>query len=130
MEVTSDPVLISFLNSERVEIDVVPDSINLGSQGKTPVIILGNDKIAGDQINPDSVKVGSAEIVKKVKGKGTRYMMKIKDFNGDNILDLKIHVETQGIGLTEEAEYVLLTGATYGETQFGGEDTIRVVPPN
>ena len=120
---------LTYLNRVPVEIDILLDSIDLGSKGKILVIIYGTTEVKGDDIDPKSVRVGDAEIVKRGTGKRTRYMVSVGYYNGDNILDLKFMVKTKYLKITEGEEYVVVVGQTYGGTPFAGQDTIEVVPP-
>ena len=119
---------LTFLNRVPVDINIVPDSIEMGSKSKTPIIIYGNPEVKGDDIDCKSVRVGDAEIVREGIGKRTRYMVSVGHYNGDKIPDLKFEVKTQDLELTEGEEYVVVEGQTYGGTPFAGQDTVRVVP--
>ena len=102
-----------------------PNSINLGSKGKVPVAVLSTVTFDATTVDPITVTLASAPV--KVKRKGTP-MASVRDVDGDGLLDLVVHVETEALELSEMAEEAVLTGETFGGTSVTGVDTIRVVP--
>jgi len=127
------------------------DSINLGSEGLTPLVIYssmgtrpdGNGGTANvlffdpGEIDPDTVRFGAA----KEHGVGGQdwagaapVKSALEDKNGDGVKDLVLHFDTQDLGdpdlggLTEDTTDVELHGETYDQGCVKGTDTIRVVP--
>jgi hypothetical protein len=56
-------------------------------------------------------------------------MSSSEDVNGDDLLDLVVHVETETLELSETDTEAVLEGETYDGTRIRGVDTVRVVPP-
>ena len=54
-------------------------------------------------------------------------MASAEDVNGDGLLDLVVHVETEGLELTDADNQAQLTGKTFDGVSIVGTDTIRVV---
>lgn len=110
-----------------VEIDIKPGSeentINLGSKGNVPVAIFSTPEFDAATINPATITLANATL--KMKGKGT-LMYSLTDLNEDDLLDMVIHVETQGFELTT-SESADLSGRTFSGTPIFGTDSIRVV---
>lgn len=111
-----------------VEIDIkpgsFPNSINLGSKGSVPVAILSSADFDATTINPETVEVAGASVA--VKGKG-KLQVSVEDVNGDGLLDLVVHVETESLELTEGDIEATITGETTDGTLFEGSDTVRIV---
>ncbi|MBI1749863.1 MAG: hypothetical protein HYR59_04295 [Acidobacteria bacterium] len=109
----------------RVEIDIKPDSfpnsINLGSGGTVPVAIFSSPSFDARTIDPLTVSLAGANIA--LKGKGTP-MVSFKDLNGDGLLDMVIHVETEALQLTEGDTIAVLRGKTFGRISVRGEDSV------
>jgi hypothetical protein len=122
--ITTGPVVVLV-----VQIDIkphsFPNSINLGSGGTVPVAILSSASFDATTVNPATVTLASAAV--KLKGQGTPMASK-EDVNGDGLLDLVIHIETQALQLSAGDTEAVLTGATYSGALITGKDTIRIVP--
>jgi sugar lactone lactonase YvrE len=129
---------ISFLGAIRVEpasttlvvgIDIrpgsYPNSINLGSNGNVPVAILSTPTFDASTVDPLTVTLESAPVV--VRGNGTP-STSLEDVNADGLLDLVVHVETQGLKLTTESTEAVLQGRTRDGVAIAGSDTVNVVP--
>ena len=102
-----------------------PNSINLGSHGNVPVAILGSADFDATSIDPLSVALAGAGV--KMKGKGTP-MYSFDDVNGDGIMDMIVHVETEALELTTYDEDAVLEGMTYDGKRIKGVDSVRIVP--
>ena len=102
-----------------------PNSINLGSKGAIPVAILSSPDFDATTVDPSTVNLADATV--KVKGKGT-VMAAAEDVNGDGLMDLVVHVETEVLVLTEGDTEAILVGSTFDGTQIEGVDLIQVVP--
>lgn len=103
-----------------------PNSINLGSKGKVPIAILSTPDFDATKVNLSTVEIGGAGVV--MKNNGT-WQASFEYVNGDQRLDLVIHVETQDLKIPSTATSLSLTANTAGGTKICGDDTIRIVPP-
>ncbi|MFH1884065.1 MAG: hypothetical protein ABIL62_15315 [Planctomycetota bacterium] len=123
-----------------VEIDIKPGSypnvINLGSHGLIPVAILSDEGFDATTVDPGTIELAGASVVKR--GKGNKFMAHKEDADGDGLLDLVVQVATDDIdaSLLEEVEednviyvYAVLTGSTYDGQDIEGRDEITIVPP-
>ncbi len=126
----ADGLIRHFVEKQDIEIDIkpgsYPNSINLGSNGKVPVAILGSADFDATTVDPYSVTLGGAEVV--LKGKSQTPMASVEDVNEDGFDDLVVHVDTEALELSEEDTTAILEGETNGGMFIIGEDTIRVVP--
>lgn len=104
-----------------------PNSINLGSKGSIPVAILSTPDFDATIVDPETVTLAGASV--GLRGKGSRYMASTKDVNGDGLLDLVVHIETEQLTLVAGETEATLEGETYGDTPIMGTDSIRTVPP-
>lgn len=127
-----DPDATAAPESIPVTVDIkpgaFPNSINLGSNGGVPVAILSTSTFDATRIDPTTVTLADAAV--KVKGKGTP-MASAQDVNSDGLMDLVVHVSTEGLALTGTDTQAYFEGRTF--PQFGGTlvigvDSIRVVP--
>jgi murein DD-endopeptidase MepM/ murein hydrolase activator NlpD len=135
----SDPVVVLIDGEEfplapgetvrGVTIDIKPgsdpNSINLGSGGNVPVGILSTTTFDATTADPTTVTLASSPV--KLKGKGTP-MASFEDVDGDGLLDLVVHVETQALELSETDEEAILEGETFDGVRIRGVDTVRIVP--
>lgn len=114
----------------EVDIDIkpgsYPNSINLGSNGKVPVAILGSADFDATTVDPYTVTLAGAEVL--LKGKAQTPMASVEDVNEDGFDDLVVHVDTQALELSEEDTIAILEGETDDGTLIIGEDTVRIVP--
>jgi hypothetical protein len=123
---------VTLANLLTVGIDIkpgaYPNTVNLGSNGKVPVAILSSSTFDATTVDPESVTLADAGVIKKIKGKGTKYMASTEDVNEDGLPDLVVHVETQSFLLTQGDEAATLKGQTFAGVNIEGVDTIRVIP--
>lgn len=114
----------------EVDIDIKPgsddNSINLGSNGKVPVAILGTADFDATTVDPYSVTLSGAEVV--LKGKAQTPMASVEDVNGDGCADLVVHVDTQALELSDADTITVLEGETDDGRSIVGEGMIRIVP--
>ena len=130
------PLEVTVVNRETVEIDIKPgtetNSINLGSNGKIPVAIMSNSLFDATTIDPHSVELAGATVA--FKGKSDNPMTSVSDVNGDGLPDLIVHIDTQGLQITDgdvSAELKATAKNQAGDDLFiRGEDSIRVVGNN
>ena len=105
-----------------VTIDIKPgsdtNSINLESQGVTPVAVLtAGDFKAGD-VNPDTVVFAGAPPVRST----------MEDVDGDGDDDMLFHFKTQDLNLKEDSTVATLTGETHEVTLIEGIGSVNIVP--
>lgn len=113
-----------------VAIDIKPGSdqntINLGSRGVVPVAILSTSTFdAAVMVNPATVKVAGAPV--QLKGNGEPLVV-YDDVNGDGLVDLVVHVQTEAMQLSASDTKAVLEGKTWDDTSIYGEDSVRIVP--
>jgi hypothetical protein len=113
----------------EVSIDIkpgsFPNSINLGSNGTVPVAILSHTNFDARTVDPQTVSLAGAQI--RLTGKGTPMTSSV-DVNGDGLLDLLVHVNTNALELTATDTQAQLNGKTFGGKSIKGTDSVRVVP--
>ncbi|MFQ5874449.1 MAG: SBBP repeat-containing protein, partial [Dehalococcoidia bacterium] len=102
-----------------------PNSINLGSNGTVAVAIFSTNGFDATQVDPTTVTLASAAV--RLKGKGTP-MSSTKDVDGNGLLDLIVHVDTEALQLSETDQQAVLEGQTFGGELISGVDTVRIVP--
>jgi len=112
----------------QVAIDIkpgsYPNSINLGSRGNVPVAIFSTACFDATNLDPTSITLAAATL--KIKGKGTP-MASFKDINGDGIIDLVVHVDTDALELSALDTEAVLEGTTYYGISVRGVDSVRIV---
>ncbi len=122
----------TLLGTIQVIIDIKPgsdpNSINLGSGGLTPVAIISSADFDATNVDPDTVMLSGAGV--EVRGKGRKCMAHVEDVNDDGLADLVVQVGTANLdpGSFQDG-YAILTGETFDNVSFGGEDAINIVPP-
>lgn len=101
-----------------------PNSINLSKKGVIPVAVLGTATFDVADVDPSTVCFGDAEDASQrdcTVAPGT----KLKDVNGDTILDLVLHFETQQTGIDLGDTQACLTGRLVDGTLIEGCDSIK-----
>ena len=123
-------VTITVIAVTPVTIDIkpgsFPNSINLGSKGTIPVAIFSTTEFDATTIDPLTLRLADVQV--RVRGKGTP-MASTQDVNGDGLLDLVVHVETEGLALSPADIVAELVGVTFGGVSIAGSDEIRIVAP-
>jgi len=126
-----------------VEIDIkpgsFPNSINLGSGGMTAVAILGSASLHVNDIDPDTLTLGTAGI--KTVGKTARTLCSVVDVSGDfsagpegapdSFLDLVCHFTTMDIAPEAGDTTATISGnllAAAGGGAIEGTDSVNIVP--
>jgi hypothetical protein len=102
-----------------------PNSINLGSNGVVPVVILSSSIIDATTVNPTTITLAEASV--KLKGNGTP-MASFQDVNADGRLDLVVQVSTTALQLSNGDTQATLTGLTFDGKSITGIDSVRIVP--
>ena len=113
-----------------------PNSINLGSGGATPVAILGSASLDVNDIDTDTVTLGTAGV--KTVGKTDRALCSVVDVSGDFSLgpngapdgynDLVCHFVTIAIVPEEGDAQATISGALNDSTLIQGMDSVNIVP--
>jgi hypothetical protein len=102
-----------------------PNSINLGSGGGVLVAVFSTTALDARSIDPTTITLASAPV--RLKGRGTP-MVSIEDVNGDDLLDLVVHISTDALQLAASDTEAVLEGRTFDGRAIRGADSIRVVP--
>lgn len=105
----------------------VPNSINLGSKGKVPVAVLSSPTFDATTVDVASVRFAGAPV--NLKNNGT-FQSSFEDVNGDGLLDLMLHFNTQSLNLTAASTSATLTGSTLNGRCITGTDSVNIVPPS
>ena len=107
-----------------------PSTVNLGSQGVTPLAIFGSAELDATQIDVDSLEINGDEANVAVVGNGN-VLISLEDLNEDGFIDAIVKFETEGLALTDNAP-LTLTGSLLDGTQFTGDqpadDPVNIVP--
>jgi hypothetical protein len=117
-----------------VGIDIKPGSeinpVNLKSRGVLPVAVFSTDTFDATDIDPSTAVLAGAPVAQNPDDGG--WMIHEEDVNGDGLMDALLHFETEEIDveLLVDDEYAVLTGTTFGGTDFVGQDHVRIVPPD
>jgi hypothetical protein len=125
IEGTGNPISCPLEVSIDIKPGSFPNSINLGSNGTVPVMILSSTSFDARTVDPQTVSLAGAQI--RLTGKGTPMTSSV-DLNGDGLLDLLVHVNTNALDLTATDTQAQLTGKTFSGKQIKGTDSVRVVP--
>ena len=119
---------ITYQIATAVNIDVKPGDdlnyINLNSRGKTPIAILSTATFDAAAVDPLTVRVAGAPI--NLKKNGTP-ASSLEDVNGDGLLDLVVHVNTEDIQPTSPNQ-VLFEGYSVFGQRLWGTDEVNLVP--
>ncbi len=112
-----------------VSIDIKPgndtNSIKLGSNGNIAVAIFSTDVFDATTVDPATIMLADAGV--KARGKKGDLMSSFEDVDGDGLLDLLVHIDTQGLVLNDDDVEALLTGETFDGLSISGTDAIRLV---
>jgi hypothetical protein len=104
-----------------------PNSINLGSNGVVPVAILSTVNFDASTVDETTVVLAGAFVA--IRGKN-RYLASVEDVNGDGLLDLVCHVETENLDPgTFQDGFAFLSAETFDGVSIEGFDEITIVPP-
>lgn len=113
-----------------------PNSVNLSSNGATPVAILGSDTVDVYDINVDTLMLGTAGV--KTVGKADRQLCSFNDVSGDfsaglegapdGFQDLVCHYVTVNIVPEAGGTTAKVMGDFISGGSFEGEDSVNIVP--
>jgi len=113
-----------------------PNSINLGSNGTTPVAIPGSATLDVGDIDADTLTLGTAGV--KTVGKTDRLMCSVDDVSGDftgglegkpdGFLDLVCHFVTVNVIPEAGSAVAKVMGDFIGGGGFEGADSVTIVP--
>lgn len=95
----------------------------VSSGGTVPVAIFSSSTFDARTVDPLTVSLASGPVV--LKGKGTA-MAAAQDVNGDGLLDLIVHVQTEALQLSETDTEAVLTGRTFAGQAIRGSNSVRV----
>ena len=119
---------ITYQIATGINIDVKPGDdvnyINLKSQGKTPIAILSTHNFDAGTVDPMTITVAGAPL--SLRKNGTT-ASSLEDVNGDGLLDLVVHVNTEALQPTSPNQ-VLLEGYTIFGERLWGTDEIVLLP--
>jgi hypothetical protein len=102
-----------------------PNSINRKSQGKTPVAILSTPVFNA----PTRVLKGSLTFGRTGNEQSLAFCNPGgEDVNGDGLLDLVCHFNTQQTGFQPGDTLGILKGKTKDDVPIKGNDSVRIVP--
>lgn len=114
----------------QVSIDIKPgsdpNSINLDSQGVTPVAIFSSDTFDTTEVDPATVTLAGASV--KIPGKSGKYLCHDEDINGDQLPDLVCQVLTEEFMLEQGDSIAVLEAETVDGKLIRGQDAVRIVP--
>ena len=118
----------------KVDLDIKPgsdpNSINTKSKGTIPVAILSSASSTRPFFAPDEVDKASLTFGRTGEEESLAKCTKSnEDVNGDGLLDVVCHFNTQDTGFQEGDTVGILKGKTIGGTPIKGTDSIRIVPP-
>jgi hypothetical protein len=127
------PSVTSLIEYEclSVEIDIKPGSepnpVNPKSRGVVPVAVFSSESFDATDIDPSTVLLAGAPVAQKPHD--GRYMAHEQDVDGNGLTDLMLHFDTEGMDEAELATgSATLTGSTYGDICFEGQDNVTIVP--
>lgn len=107
----------------EVKIDIkpggYPNTINLKSKGKVAVGILSSETFDATSIDKSTVIFAGASVLTN----GDRP----QDLNGDGLLDVVLHFNTQDLTLKPGDIEACLTGRTFSGQEFKGCDSVNIV---
>jgi hypothetical protein len=113
-----------------VQIDIKPggsnNPINLKSKGNIPVAILSTMSFDATLVDPLTVCFGDAEDASQRDCTEAHGMGHPEDVNGDGIMDLVLHFNTQETGIDAGDTQACLTGMTNEALAIEGCDAVQV----
>ena len=107
--------------AQQIAIDIKPDSINPRSRGKIRVAILSTGSFDAATVDATRVRFGPTG------SEATMVRGALQDIDGDGDLDMSLHFNTQGTGISCGTTSVSVTGQTIEGTAIQGTASIKVV---
>jgi hypothetical protein len=104
-----------------------PSPINLKSKGKVPVAILSTETFDATTLDVESIVFAGANVNRKNNG---NLHYSFEDVNGDGLLDLVLHFNTQDLDLTDTSTEAILEGTTEDGRCISATVSIKIVPSN
>jgi hypothetical protein len=128
LALTGVPVLsIDFSTEQIVDIDIkpggVPNSINRSSQGSCPVAILSSPTFDA----PSAVDTTSFTFGRTGDEKSLAFCSSPEDVNGDGLLDVVCHFNTEATGFLFGDTQGVLKGKTLSGVPIKGADSVRIL---
>lgn len=119
---------ITYEIATGLDIDVKPGDdlnyINVKSRGKTPIAILSTASFDAGTVDPITITVAGASV--SLRRNGTT-ASSLEDVNGDGLVDLVVHVDTQDLQLIDPNQ-VFLECYTFSGEYLWGTDKIILLP--
>ncbi|MEK7608230.1 MAG: NlpC/P60 family protein [Patescibacteria group bacterium] len=103
---------------------ILPNSINLGSNGVVPVVVFGSAALDVHQINPATIKLANASV--RLRGSG-QPMASYSDMNNDGFTDIVVQISTEALQLTSGDVVANLEGRLADGATIKGSDSVRIV---
>jgi hypothetical protein len=111
-----------------LDIDVKPgDTLNVikpGSKGTLPVVIYSTPTLDATRIDPQSLRLAGARVAVNKSGK---HQVSAEDVNGDGLVDLLAHFESEQLQLTQTSA-AFLEGTTFDFREVRGIAAVKVLP--
>jgi len=104
-----------------VAIDIKPGSINPKSRGVTPVAILTTATFNAATVDSSTVRFG------KTGTEASPTQVALEDVNGDGLIDMVLHFQTQQTGIVCGTTSAFLRGKTLSGQSIKGSDPINTV---
>jgi len=101
----------------------IPNIVNLTSPVPLAVAIFGSATFDVTRINPATVRLSGA----RVPQSNNRFACAVLHVNGDNFPDLVCIVDKRQLVLPADNAIAVLTGRTFANRPFRGEDSIQIV---
>lgn len=89
--------------------------------------ILSTADFDATTIDPATVTLAGSSV--GLRGKSNKLMASTEDVNGDGLIDLLVHIETEGLDLVVGSTEAVLQGSTFDDVPIEGTDTVNIVPP-
>lgn len=103
----------------NIDVNIMPSSINLRSDGKLRVIIMSNPAFNASTIMPSSIKLAGASI-DSTRGQS-------RDMNHDGLPDLAVYFNIEDLSLQPGVHEVYISGRTTDGKEFKVYKTIQVI---
>jgi hypothetical protein len=114
-------VLTSGIVETTVAIDIKPSSINPKSRGVTPVAILTSSTFNAATVDSSTVRFG------KTGTEASPVKVALEDVNGDGLIDMVLHFNTQQSGIVCGTTSASLKGKTLSGQAIKGSDSVNTV---